>query len=104
MFMYHGAEHRVLHCYEHGVEPTLENSKRYPVCISLRHQLPVFGDGGQHSAFAVVGAQQPVDGHAAAHRALPLVAGLAYELLRFAARHENNWCASCARRGCGCSG
>ena len=28
VFMYHGAEHRVLHCIEHGLEPTPENSKK----------------------------------------------------------------------------
>ena len=31
VFMYHGAEHRVLHCIEHGLEPTPENSKKFPV-------------------------------------------------------------------------
>lgn len=30
MFMYHGAEHKTIHCYEHGLELTPENAKAFP--------------------------------------------------------------------------
>lgn len=91
MFMYHGAEHRVLHCYEHGVEPTPENSKRYPVVhprcgtsyLFLVMVVSIL-------VFAVVGRGSNLwMGMLLRIVCLPLVAGLAYELLRFAARHEN---------------
>lgn len=30
MFMYHGAEHKTIHCYEHGLELTPENARQFP--------------------------------------------------------------------------
>ena len=30
MFSYHGAEHKTIHCYEHGLELTIENARRFP--------------------------------------------------------------------------
>jgi len=30
MFAYHGAEHKTIHCYEHGMELTVENARRFP--------------------------------------------------------------------------
>src|SRR3989344_3518881 len=30
MFQYHGAEHMAVHCYEHKLELTVENVKKYP--------------------------------------------------------------------------
>ena len=30
MFAYHGAEHKTIHCYEHGLELTPENAKSFP--------------------------------------------------------------------------
>lgn len=30
MFSYHGAEHKIIHCYEHGLELTPENARTFP--------------------------------------------------------------------------
>lgn len=30
MFMYHGAEHKTIHCFEHGLDMTPENAKSFP--------------------------------------------------------------------------
>jgi uncharacterized protein YqhQ len=30
MFGYHGAEHKTIHCYEHGLDLTVENARRFP--------------------------------------------------------------------------
>ena len=30
MFSYHGAEHKTIHCYEHGLELTPENARNFP--------------------------------------------------------------------------
>jgi uncharacterized protein YqhQ len=30
MFAYHGAEHKVIHCYEHGLPLTVRNARRFP--------------------------------------------------------------------------
>ncbi|MCL2756826.1 MAG: DUF1385 domain-containing protein [Coriobacteriia bacterium] len=30
MFAYHGAEHKTIHCYEHGLDLTIANARRFP--------------------------------------------------------------------------
>ena len=35
MFRYHGAEHKAIHCYEHGLELTPENARQFP-CLHVR--------------------------------------------------------------------
>ena len=35
MFSYHGAEHKTIHCYEHGLELTPENARQFP-CLHVR--------------------------------------------------------------------
>ena len=88
IFMYHGAEHRVLHCIEHGLAPTPENSKKFPVVhprcgtsyLFLVMVVSIL-------VFSLLG-QSPVLWQRLALRValIPLVAGLSYEVLKFAAR------------------
>lgn len=100
-FMYHGAEHRTINCYEKGLEMTVENvqkcSTRHNRCgttflffvivlsiliFSLANWifslvgLPVF-----ENAFVKMGIRLAL---------LPFVAGLSYELLRFLAALPDN--------------
>lgn len=35
MFAYHGAEHKIIHCYEHGLPLTPENARQFP-CLHVR--------------------------------------------------------------------
>ena len=35
MFGYHGAEHKTIHCFEHGLELTPENARQFP-CLHVR--------------------------------------------------------------------
>ena len=35
MFAYHGAEHKTIHCYEHGLPLTSENARQFP-CLHVR--------------------------------------------------------------------
>lgn len=35
MFCYHGAEHKTIHCYEHGLPLTPENARAFP-CLHVR--------------------------------------------------------------------
>lgn len=35
MFSYHAAEHKTIHCYEHGLELTPENARQFP-CLHVR--------------------------------------------------------------------
>lgn len=93
VFMYHGAEHRVLHCIEHEVEPTPENSKQFPVVhprcgtsflfLAMVVSIVVFSLFGRTSSLWLRLGLRIV--------LLPLVIGLSYELLKLAARSESWW-------------
>ncbi len=88
---YHGAEHKTIHCYEHGDELTVENVRKYttkhPRCGTslfftiMIISILVFSFTGWHNIFLN-----------AAIRILlvPVIAGISLELIKFAVRH-NNW-------------
>ncbi len=87
---YHGAEHKTIHCYEHGDELTVENVRKYttkhPRCGTslfftiMIISILIFSFTGWHNIFLN-----------AAIRILlvPVVAGVSLELIKFAVRHEN---------------
>lgn len=91
VFMYHGAEHKVINCYEHGEEMTVENAQKFktlhPRCGTsymffvvlipiLLFSLLDFTD----LWYVKLGIRLVL---------LPVVAGLAFELLKFLAKHDN---------------
>lgn len=105
MFSYHGAEHKTLHCLEHGLPLTPENCQRFSrqhvrcgtafIIMTLLISIVVFtvfptdaivdalGLGGGLGRFGVVVLSRLV--------LLPVVAGLAYEItVRWAGRHPEN--------------
>ena len=90
VWMYHGAEHKTISCYEHGLPLTVENirpfSTRHPRCgtaflfVVMIVSILLFTFAGWYSGiinllirFALV----------------PLVAGIAYEIIRWSGRHDN---------------
>ena len=87
---YHGAEHKTIHCYEHGDELTVENVRKYttkhPRCGTslfftiMIISILIFSFTGWHNIFLN-----------AAIRILlvPVIAGVSLELIKFAVRHEN---------------
>ena len=81
LFMYHGAEHKTIACYEAGLELTVENirpqSRFHPRCGT---SFVVFSFVPWSSTLARVGLKLLF---------LPLVVGIAYEILKFTGRHEN---------------
>ncbi len=89
LWQYHGAEHKTIHCYEHGDEMTIENVKKYstkhPRCgtsfliIVLIVSILVFSLLPWGSIIMNVLLRLSL---------IPLVAALSYELLRFAGRSE----------------
>jgi uncharacterized protein YqhQ len=91
VFQYHGAEHKTINALEAGEELTPEKVQRFslihPRCgtafLLWVMVIAIF-------VFAFVG--QPVWYWLIASRValLPLIAGLAYELIRFAGRHRGN--------------
>ena len=90
-FMYHGAEHKTIACYEAEEELTPENAARHsrlhPRCgtnylfLVTAVSILFFAAIGWNANFAVRLAMRIAF--------LPVVAGLSYEVLRFAARHDN---------------
>lgn len=91
VFQYHGAEHKTINCYEHEEELTVENIQKYktlhPRCgtsylllvmvISIL-LFSLLGWGG--AWYARIGLRLLM---------LPLVAGVAYEFLKFAAMSDS---------------
>lgn len=91
VYMYHGAEHKTIHCFEHEDELTVENvrkySKHHPRCgtafmfvvmiisILIYSLLPRFD-----SIWLRVGCRLLL---------LPIIAGVSYEFNRFAGKHVN---------------
>lgn len=108
VFMYHGAEHKSIFCYEKGLPLTVENvrvqSRLHPRCgtsfllIVMVISILVFSViPWQQEAFARI----PVIGGAFSAMPwaiwrlilrlllLPIVAGISYEIIKFAGRHDN---------------
>ena len=90
VFQYHGAEHKTIACYEAGDELIPENAKDYtrfhPRCgtsfllIVLVISILVFSVVTWSSLWMRVLLKLAL---------LPVVVGLAYEVIRFAGRHDN---------------
>ena len=91
VFMYHGAEHKTIACYEAEEPLTPENamkhSRLHPRCgtnylfLVMAVSILFFAVVGWNANFFVRLATRLVF--------LPVVAGLSYEVLRFAAKHDN---------------
>lgn len=93
VFQYHGAEHKAIFAYEAGKELTVENtrpfSRLHPRCgtsfllIVVVVSIFVFAFVGLHPLWWRIVSRILL---------MPLVAGLAYEILKFSARHlESPW-------------
>lgn len=87
---YHGAEHKTIHCYEHGDEMTVENVRKYttkhPRCGTslfftiMIISILIFAFTGWHNVF--INALIRI-------LLVPLVAGVSLELIKFAVKNEN---------------
>lgn len=87
VFMYHGAEHKTIYCYEHGEELTVENVRKY----STLH--PRCGTSFMINVllisilvFSFFGWPNPVMRLIIRLAMLPVIAGLSYELNKYAGR------------------
>lgn len=88
---YHGAEHKTIHCYEHEEELTIENVKKYstkhPRCgTSFMFLVMVISI----LVFACIGWYGMILNALFRILLIPLVAGVSYELLKFAGRYSEN--------------
>ena len=90
VFMYHGAEHKTINCYECGEELTVENvrkhTRKHPRCgtsfLLIVMVISIL-------VFWFVHIEHPVLRIALKLALMPLVAGISYEIIKFAGRHDN---------------
>ena len=91
VFQYHAAEHKAINAYEAGEELTPENVQTFslihPRCGTafllwvMVIGIFVFAFVGQPAWYYLIGSRILL---------LPVIAGLAYELIRFAGKHQDN--------------
>jgi len=91
VFEYHGAEHMSIHALEHGEELTVANVEKYKtlhlrcgtsfLLIVLVVSIFVFAAVGRPAWYLLILSRVVL---------IPLIAGISYEIIRFAGRHEAN--------------
>ncbi len=89
-FMYHGAEHKTIFCYEKGLPLTVENvrcQRRFHPRCGTSFMILVLLVGIIVSMFISIDA--PLLRTLIKLLTLPLVVGIGYELIKFAGRHDN---------------
>ena len=104
MFSYHGAEHKTIHCYEHGLDLTPENARQFPrlhvrcgtaflimvmlIAIVVYTVLPL---DGLLAAFGITGPAAFVLLILVRIVFLPIIAGISYEItVKWAGSHPEN--------------
>lgn len=90
VFQYHGAEHKTIHCFENGLELTPENCRQFPTLH------PRCGTSFLMFVFIIAFALHFLLGWpnlalriVTRLLLLPVIAGLSYELLKWAGRSDN---------------
>ncbi len=97
-FMYHGAEHKTIFCYEKGLELTVENVKRqkrfHPRCgtsfmilmilisVIISTLVQIMFRGAYDSAFVWILIKIAL---------IPLTCGVGYEVLKLCGKYDNIW-------------
>ncbi len=95
-FMYHGAEHKTIFCYEKGLELTVDNVKKmsrfHPRCGTSFIFVIIIISVVISSAISVSFPElrnQTVVWMAIKLMILPLITGISYEFIRYAGKHDN---------------
>ncbi len=97
VFMYHGAEHKSIFCYENGLELTVENvrkqSRFHPRCgtsfMFVMILLSILLSSALVLIFPALADINRVLWILIKLLILPLVMGIGYEFIRYAGRHDN---------------
>ena len=92
LFGYHGAEHKTIHCYEHGEELTVENVKKHSclhkrcgtnfLLIVMIISILVFSFINVENALLRLGLRLLL---------IPIVAGISYEIIKLLGRYDNKF-------------
>ncbi|MDD6807852.1 MAG: DUF1385 domain-containing protein [Oscillospiraceae bacterium] len=96
VFMYHGAEHKTIFCYENGLPLTVENvrkqSRFHPRCgtsfMFVMMIISIFISTALIVVFPSLSQSRPL-WVLAKLLVLPLVMGIGYEFIKYAGRHDN---------------
>ncbi len=96
VFMYHGAEHKSIFCYESGLELTVENVKKqkrfHPRCgtsfIFVILIISIFISSALVVIFPSIDDYRPL-WMAIKLLIVPLTVGIGYEFIRYAGKHDN---------------
>ena len=90
VFQYHAAEHKAINAYEAGSAARARGGAApQPHPRALRHGVPALGHGHRHPRLLAARARPPLMWLVVSRVvALPLIAGLAYEVIRLAARYN----------------
>ena len=97
VFMYHGAEHKTIFCYEHGLPLTVENvmkmSRFHPRCgtsfMFVMIILSVFISSVLVLVFPGLAQINRVLWMLIKLAVIPIVMGLGYEFIKYAGKHDN---------------
>lgn len=97
VFMYHGAEHKTIFCYENGLELTVENvrkmSRFHPRCgtsfMFVMIIISVLVSSALVLIFPSLAEVNRILWIAVKLLVLPVVMGLGYEFIKYAGKHEN---------------
>jgi len=91
-FQYHGAEHKAINCYEAGQELTTENVRRHSrfhtrcgtsfLLVVMLTSVLVFSFFGWPNVWVRIATRLLL---------LPVVAGIAYEIIKLSARGDGTW-------------
>ena len=92
VFQYHGAEHKTIHCYEHEEELTIENARKYttlhPRCgtafLLIVMVISIV-------AFSLLSWNNILIRILAKILLLPIVAGISYEIIKWAGASDSKW-------------
>ena len=89
VFQYHAAEHKAINAYEAGEElDARDGAALLADPPALRHRVPALGDGDRRLRVRASSGKLPWYWLIVTRIAfLPLIAGIAYELIRFAGKH-----------------
>lgn len=105
-FMYHGAEHKTIFCYESGLPLTVENVKKqsrfHPRCGTSFIFVIIIISVVISSAVSVIAPElrnERLVWMAVKLLILPFVTGISYEFIKYAGKHDNLFVKICAAPG-----
>lgn len=105
-FMYHGAEHKAIFCYESGAELTVENVRKHtrfhPRCGTSFIFVIIIISVVISSAVSVLAPElrnERLVWMAVKLLILPFVTGISYEFIKYAGKHDNLFVRICAAPG-----